>query len=121
MKSAKKDFIGAVQLFEPERDVVYTIEAAGQIAHTARRAILVYCKHGLVSPVTDPARDGYYFDGDGIQTLRRIEFLRADCGVNLTGIKMILQLINEVEHLREEPIFQTPRTDRQAHAAQRRF
>jgi DNA-binding transcriptional MerR regulator len=104
MKRARKDLIGAVQLFEPEPDAIYSIEIAGQIAHTPRRAILIYCKHGLLSPVTDPAQDGYYFDSDGVRTLRRIEFLRADCGVNLTGIKMILRLIDTVEHLREEPV-----------------
>jgi MerR family transcriptional regulator/heat shock protein HspR len=104
MKRTDRDYIGAVQIFEPERDALYTIDDAGQIAHTPRRRILIYYKHGLVSPVTDPVREGYYFDGDAIRTLRRIEFLRCDCGVNLNGIKMILQLINEVEHLREEPV-----------------
>jgi hypothetical protein len=29
--------------------------------------------------------------------LRRIEFLRSDCGVNPAGIKMILRLLDEVE------------------------
>jgi MerR family transcriptional regulator/heat shock protein HspR len=104
MKRTNKDYIGAIQIFEPERDALYTVDDAGQIAHTSRRRILIYYKHGLISPVTDPVREGYYFDGDTIRTLRRIEFLRCDCGVNLTGIKMILQLINEVEHLREEPV-----------------
>jgi DNA-binding transcriptional MerR regulator len=102
MKRTKKDYLGAVQIFEPERNALYTIDDAGQIAHTPPRRILIYYKHGLISPATDP-REGYYFDGEAIRTLRRIEFLRCDCGVNLTGIKMILQLINEVEHLREEP------------------
>jgi len=59
--------------------------------------ILMYYKLGLISPVTDPAREGYYFDAEGVRTLRRIEFLRSDCGVNLAGIKMILRLLDEVE------------------------
>lgn len=101
MRPATRDYIGAVQRFEPEPDVVYTIEAAGHIAHTARRTILMYYKEGLLSPVSDPARDGYYFDADAIRTLRRIEFLRSDCGVNLPGIKMILRLLDEVERRNE--------------------
>jgi MerR family transcriptional regulator/heat shock protein HspR len=109
MKRTNKDYVGAIQIFEPERDALYTVDNAGQIAHTSRRRILIYYKHGLISPVTDPVREGYYFDGDTIRTLRRIEFLRCDCGVNLTGIKMILQLINEVEHLREEPVANSSR------------
>jgi hypothetical protein len=62
MSVARKDYIGAVQRFEPESDVVYTIEDAGHIAHTPRRTILMYYKLGLISPVSDPAREGYYFD-----------------------------------------------------------
>ena len=97
----------AVQLFEPEQNAVFSIEAAARITHTPRHNILVYCKNHLVSPVTDPVRDGFFFDTDAIDTLRRIEFLRSDCGVNLAGIKMILRLANEVERLREDLDFQT--------------
>ena len=104
MKRQKKDYIGSVQLFEPEPDAVFDIDAAGHLAHTSRRAILFYCKNGLVSTVSDPIRDGYYFDAEAIRTLRLIEFLRDDCGVNLPGVKMILQLINELGHVRDEPI-----------------
>lgn len=101
-----KDFADAVQLFEPEQGAVYSIEDAGHITHTSRRNILTYYKHGLVSPVTNPEEDGFYFDGDGIRTLRQIEFLRADYGVNLAGIKVILRLINEVERLHGQRVFE---------------
>ena len=53
----------------------------------------------------DPACGGYYFNDEAIRTLRRIEYLRADCGINLVGIKMILRLTNEVESLRAEVSF----------------
>jgi DNA-binding transcriptional MerR regulator len=104
MTRTNKSSVSAVQLFEPDPDVVYTIEAAGQIAHTPRRTILIYCRHGLVSSVTNPAREGYYFDLDAIRTLRRIAFLRADCGVNFVGIKLILRLLNEMERVQPTPI-----------------
>ena len=42
---------------------------------------------------------------EGIRTLRRIESLRTACGVNLAGVKLILELINELEHLRAEVRF----------------
>jgi hypothetical protein len=35
--------------------------------------IVVYCKHKLLSPAFDTVDHGYYFDGDGIRALRRIE------------------------------------------------
>jgi DNA-binding transcriptional MerR regulator len=64
----------ALQLFEPEANTVYSIEAAGHIAQVPRRTILVYCKHGLVSLVPNPHRNGYYFNEEAIRTLRHIEF-----------------------------------------------
>ena len=95
----------AVQLFEPAPDAVYTIEAVEHLVHVPRQMIAVYCKHGLLSPVVDPACGGYYFNDEAIRTLRRIEYLRADCGINLVGIKMILRLTNEVESLRADVSF----------------
>jgi DNA-binding transcriptional MerR regulator len=95
----------AVQLFEPALDAVYTIEAAGRLVRVPRRMIALYSKHGLVSPVVDPACGGYYFNDEAIRTLRRIEYLRTVCGLNLVGIKMILHLMNEVERLRTEARF----------------
>ena len=95
----------AIQVFEPDPDAVYTIEAVEHLVHVPRRMIAVYCKHGLLSPVVDPACGGYYFNDEAIRTLRRIEYLRADCGINLVGIKMILRLTNEVESLRAEVSF----------------
>jgi MerR family transcriptional regulator/heat shock protein HspR len=105
MKPTDKNPVRAIQVFEPDTNTVYTIEAAGHIAQVPRRTILVYYKHGLVSPVVDPECGGYYFNDEAIRTLRRIEYLRTNCGINLGGIKMILRLTNEVERLRAETRF----------------
>jgi MerR family transcriptional regulator/heat shock protein HspR len=105
MKPADNNPVQAIQRFEPDSNAVYTIDATGHIANVSRRAILIYYKHGLVSPVVDPDRGGYYFNHEAIRTLRRIEYLRANCGINIVGIKMILRLTNEVERLRSEARF----------------
>jgi DNA-binding transcriptional MerR regulator len=95
----------AIQLLEPDPEAVYTIEAVEQLVNIPRRTILIYYKHGLVSPVVDPACGGYYFNDEAIRALRRIEYLRQVCGINMPGIRMILDLMNEVERLRAELIF----------------
>jgi DNA-binding transcriptional MerR regulator len=89
----------ALQLFEPPANVAYTIEAAALFAGVPRRKILVYCKHGLLSPQMDERREGYSFDGDGIRLLRRIEALRMACGDDFAGIRIILGLTKELERL----------------------
>lgn len=94
-----------LQLFEPASDAVYTIEAAANLSHIGRHAILVYYKLGMVSPVVDPECGGYYFNDEGVRALRRIEYLHTDCGINLEGTRMILELMTEVDRLREEVRF----------------
>jgi DNA-binding transcriptional MerR regulator len=95
----------ALQPFEPDPHTAYTIEMMAHLVDVPRHTILVYCKRGLVSPVVDPACGGYYFNDEAIRTLRRVEHLRANCGVNLAGIKIILDLMNEVERLQSEVRF----------------
>ena len=95
-----------LQLFEPDPDAVYTIEAAANLTHTRRHQILVYYKQGLISSVVDPGCGGYYFNDEGIRALRRIEYLHSDRGINMAGTRMILELQNEVERLQNELRFQ---------------
>ncbi|HEY5892715.1 MAG TPA: chaperone modulator CbpM [Chthoniobacterales bacterium] len=93
-----------IQLFEPNPNILYTLDVTARLAEMSRHAILVYSKHGLVVPVIDEA-GAYYFDDDAIRVLRRIQRLRAGYGLNLTGIKMALDLLNEVERLQAEVRF----------------
>jgi hypothetical protein len=50
----------------------------------------------------DPACSGWYFKDEAIRILRRIEYLRTACSLNLIGIKLMLELSREVERLREK-------------------
>jgi DNA-binding transcriptional MerR regulator len=81
---------------------IYSIEAVVHVTQTPRHQIAVYCRHGLISPVTAPEREGWWFDGEAIRELRRIECLRVDYGMNLAGLRVISELFREVERLREE-------------------
>ena len=94
--------ITTLQLFEPDARAVYTLEAAARLTQLPRRLIAVYFRHGLVSPVMDPACSGWYFNDEAIRILRRIEYLRTTCGLNIAGIKLIMDLARELELLREE-------------------
>ena len=95
----------ALQLFEPTGQVVYTIESVALLTQTPRFLIAVYCRHGLISPVAPPEQGGWWFDDETIRTLRRIERLRGEYGVNLRGLRMVAGLIEELEDLRAETRF----------------
>ena len=90
----------SLRLFDPDPTLVYSIDAVERLARVPRRTILIYCRHGLVSPLTDPESGGYYFNREAIRELRRIGYLQITCGVNLAGIKFILDLTDEVQRLR---------------------
>ena len=92
----------ALQVFEPGGQTVYTIDVAARLAQVPRRLIVLYYKHGLVESVTDPAGGGWYFDDEAIRIVRRIEYFRSVCGMNLAGIKLVMALTDEVERLRAE-------------------
>jgi DNA-binding transcriptional MerR regulator len=91
-----------IQLFDPPPDAVYTIEATSHLVNVSRRTILVYCKHHLLFPARTTADEGYYFDGDAIRGLRRIEALRTVCGDDFAGIKIILDLTAALERLQSD-------------------
>jgi len=91
-----------IQPFEPERGGVYPIETAALLAHIPRRTVLLYCRHLLIAPVSDPEHDGYYFDDEAIRTMQRIEFLHSVHGINLIGTRMILELMSLLDRSRGE-------------------
>jgi DNA-binding transcriptional MerR regulator len=94
--------MNALQVFEPGEQAVYTIDVVAQLAQVPRRLIVLYYKHGLVSSVTDPVGVGWYFDDEAIRIVRRIEYFRTTCGMNLAGIKLVMALLEEVDRLRTE-------------------
>ena len=96
---------GALQIFEPAMDAVYSIETVAYLTGTPRHQIDVYCRHRLIAPIAAPEECGWNFDGEAIRTLRRMEELRASYGVNLSGIRLISELQRDLEQLREEVRF----------------
>ena len=90
-----------LRIFEPDPDAVYSIEITERLTQIPRRTIAVYVKHRLISPMVEQG-GGMFFDEEAIRLLRRIEQLRTSYGVNLPGIKMIMQLLEELEQRQVE-------------------
>src|SRR5689334_17987389 len=66
----------SLRLFDPDPTLIYAIDAVERLTQLPRRSILIYCRHGLVSPLADPKIGGYYFNRDAIRALRRIGYLQ---------------------------------------------
>ena len=92
----------ALEQYQPKPNILYSLDAAAHIAGVPRRSILVYCRAGLVESVLQPPYGVMAFTEEAIHTVRRIEHVRAVHGPDLTLLKTLFELLDEVEHLRSE-------------------
>ena len=44
----------ALDLFQPQPNVLYSLDTTAHLAGVPRRSILIYCRAGLVRPVVQP-------------------------------------------------------------------
>ncbi len=94
-----------LQVNEPSPGVLYSLDAVVHLTGVSRRSILVYCKSGLVRTSGDPQQGEFTFDDEAIYRIRRVETLRLVHGVNLAGIRMIFDLMSELQRLENEMRF----------------
>jgi len=94
-----------IELHDPQPGLLYNLEGVVHLTGVSRRSVLLYCKSGLVQARQDPEIGALAFDDEAIYTIRRVEYLRSHRGINLDGIRMILELMNEVRRLEHEMRF----------------
>lgn len=86
---------------DPDDAPVYVISVAAALAGMHPQTLRQYDRLGLVSPRRATGRGRRYTRRD-IATLREVQRLSQDEGVNLAGIKRILELAERVEVLERE-------------------
>lgn len=79
---------------------VYVISVAAELAGMHPQTLRIYERRGLVSPARTQGGNRRYSDAD-IEILRRISEL-AESGMNLEGIRRVMELEIENERLRLE-------------------
>jgi MerR family transcriptional regulator/heat shock protein HspR len=84
-----------------EDAAVFVISVAAQLAGMHPQTLRQYDRLGLVSPGRTPGRGRRYSARD-VATLREVQRLSQDDGVNLAGIKRILELETQVDALRRK-------------------
>jgi MerR family transcriptional regulator, heat shock protein HspR len=89
---------------EYERDedrAVYIISVAAELAGVHPQTLRIYERKGLVAPKRTSGNTRRYSDRD-IALLRQIQDLTQDGGINLAGVKMIIELRAKLDALRAE-------------------
>jgi MerR family transcriptional regulator/heat shock protein HspR len=79
---------------------VYVISVAAELAGMHPQTLRIYERRGLVQPARTQGGNRRYSDVD-IDRLRRIQDLAA-AGMNLEGIRRVMELEAELDHLRSE-------------------
>lgn len=79
---------------------VYVISVAAELAGVHPQTLRIYERRGLVDPARTVGGSRRYSERD-IAQLRRIQDL-TNAGLNLEGVKRVLELEAEVERLRQE-------------------
>lgn len=88
--------------YEFQKEHLYTLETVSHLTATSRRMILHYLHKGLIRPARNIEKHGILFDDDTVYKIRRMEELRVIHEISLSGIKMIMNLIEEVDSLKSE-------------------
>jgi MerR family transcriptional regulator/heat shock protein HspR len=84
---------------DPDR-AVYVISVAAELAGMHPQTLRIYERKGLVEPARTKGGSRRYSDGD-IEQLERIQQLTGE-GLNLEGVRRIMELEADVERLRSE-------------------
>ncbi|MDJ1138326.1 heat shock protein transcriptional repressor HspR [Streptomyces iconiensis] len=82
-----------------EESPVYVISVAAQLSGLHPQTLRQYDRLGLVSPDRTPGRGRRYSARD-IELLREVQRLSQDEGINLAGIKRIIELEQQVAALK---------------------
>ena len=85
-------------LFDPEIEAVYSLEVIAEMAGVSAQTVLRYHEMGVIFR----SGSSLGFDADDLRRIRRIEHLRNAHELTDSGIKLIAELLHEVEHLRSE-------------------
>jgi len=84
-----------------EDRAVYIISVAAELAGVHPQTLRIYERKGLVAPHRTSGNTRRYSDRD-IALLRQIQDLTQEGGINLAGVKMIIELQAQLEALRAE-------------------
>ena len=89
---------GTTPVHDEER-AVYIISVAAELAGVHPQTLRIYERKGLLAPQRTSGNTRRYSERD-IQLLRQIQDLTQESGVNLAGVKVIIELQAQLDALR---------------------
>lgn len=84
---------------------IFTLSVAAEILHLHPRTLRIYEEHNLVVPTRTQTNRRRYSQND-IKKFQFIQYLTRERGVNLSGVKIILVMLDEIRKVTPDPIRQ---------------
>jgi MerR family transcriptional regulator, heat shock protein HspR len=84
---------------QPENRAVYIISVAAELAGVHPQTLRIYERKGLLRPARTPGNTRRYSERD-IARLQMIQKLTQEHGLNLAGVKMIVEMEDQLERMR---------------------
>src|SRR5438270_4036015 len=85
---------------QPSDRALYIISVAAELAGVHPQTLRIYERKGLLNPARTAGNTRRYSDRD-IARLRTIQRLTQERGVNLAGVRMIVELQHELDRMRD--------------------
>jgi MerR family transcriptional regulator, heat shock protein HspR len=79
---------------------LFVISVAARLVQMHPQTLRKYEREGLIVPSRTSGNLRLYSDRD-IELLRQVKYLVEDCGLNLAGVQLALQLTNKLRTLRD--------------------
>ena len=88
----------------PDSDAPYDLETLARLAGLHPALVSEYIRLGLLDPARSEAQaeHEWRFDDRDLHTLLRIQRLRSELGINLNGVAVILELLQQISDLQRE-------------------
>lgn len=82
-----------------EEDVQLSLGELSKACSVHAEFIMELVEEGIIEPV-DPRTSHWIFTGSTLKRVRAVVNLQRDLGVNLAGVALVLDLIQEIERMR---------------------
>ena len=91
-----------VTVINPDTGKLFDLRTAAEYTAVDPDGIRAYCREGLIRATRFKEDGEPLFDEDGIYWLRRIQSLRTEMRLEGPGLRIVLDLMQEVERLRQQ-------------------
>lgn len=91
-----------LRMVSPANQAPYSLDELARLGGASPALVRRYVDEGLLEAVAGNARTASFFDDNALFELRRIQRLRRELGVNISGVAVIHDLLRQIDELKAE-------------------